>query len=110
MGTCLNLWVFVIALLKLKAFSNNTAFIAEPQHVVVPAAIDVCKFSVPLQVAANLGIQVPPLLAQIIGFFGGLYVKTAYKVGKYGHCDEFKAEVAEKTKPPPASAGQKRTR
>jgi len=97
-GTSLNLWVLIVAVLKLKGFSTNTCAVAESQHVIPSAAVDVCKFSVPLQVAANLGIVVPPLMAQLIGFVGGVYVKAKYKAGGYGHCEKFKAEAAAKMK------------
>ena len=84
--------------MKLKGFSWNTVAVCEPQHVLLPAAQDLWKFSVPLQVAGNLGVAVPPLLGQLIGFLAGVYVKAAYKAGKYGHCKEFGEEIAAKAK------------
>jgi len=58
-------------------------------HLLQDAVIDMAKFSVPLAVAANLGIQVHPLLAQFIANMAGVFVKTKYKIGGYGHCKEF---------------------
>merc|ERR1712072_1284679 len=49
-ATVINVWALLAAVLAFKGKSLEIAMMKEPEAVLKPAVIDVCKFSVPLQV------------------------------------------------------------